>query len=165
MSRSRRRKGAIGVLASALLLLGLFVDVSHAGGGGSTEPTVIELTTPGCRDIDDCPLYRLRDSEGELTGVLRRFRDAVSDVDGNPVGWSYRECFGAKRTGMICTHVLVLKPGPHTEQGTIAAAGVYHGPPGTFAVTGGTGAYRNVRGELTGTGGAGGFVFTLNLIP
>jgi hypothetical protein len=163
MSRSRHGKGAIGVLASALLLSGLFVGVSRAGGDGITEPTVIELTTPGCRDLDDCPLYRLRDSEGELTGVLRRFRDALSDVDGDPVGWSYRECFGAKRTGTICTHVLVLMPGPHTERGTITAAGVYHGPPTTFAVTGGTGAYRNVRGELTGTEGAGGFVFTLSL--
>ena len=165
MSRSRRRRGATSVLASALLMSGVFVGVSHAVSEGITDPTVIELTTHGCRDIEDCPQYRLRDSEGDLTGVLRRFRDAVTDVDGNPVGWSYRECFGAKRTGTICTHVLVLKPGPHTEQGTITAAGVYHQPPATFAITGGTGAYRNVRGELIGTQGADGFVFTLNLIP
>lgn len=166
MGGSRWRQGAGGVLAVALLVSGLLVRVSHAGGGGITGPTVIELTTPGCRHIDDCHIYRLRDDQGARTGTLRRSRDPLYDLDGNPAGTSFGQCFGAKRTGTICMLVLNLTPGPHTELGAITTAGIRHESfPNTLAVTGGTGAYQNVRGELIATTDARGFVFTLNLIP
>ena len=47
MGRPIGRNGAVAILASAFLLSGLFVGVSYGGGGGITEPQVIELVTIG----------------------------------------------------------------------------------------------------------------------
>ncbi len=58
---------------------------------------------------------------------------------------------------------MVLKPGPHTERGTIVSTGVnqlLHA-----AITGGSGAYLNVRGEMTGEEQSDGFHVFVNLIP
>ena len=86
------RKGAVAFLASALLLSGLFVGVSYGGGGGITEPQVIELVTTGCATNDndpatECRVYRLKDTEA---GTQRRrssdSRFRCRTPHGNPVG-------------------------------------------------------------------------------
>jgi len=56
-----------------------------------------------------------------------------------------------------------LKSGPHTEQGTIVSTGANGLPPA--AITGGSGAYLNVRGEMTGDEQSDGFHLFVNLIP
>lgn len=43
----------IGGLASAVLLVGVQVGVSHGGGDGIPEPQVIELVAPGLLTNDD----------------------------------------------------------------------------------------------------------------
>ena len=157
---SRTRKGAahdeelsVGVLIAALLISGTLVGVSFGGGGGITEPEVIELLEPpGCA-VDDndpntfCRVYNFKDDEGLLTGETSRFRVAVSDVDGNHVGWYFLQCDGAKSTGRTCSEVLRLKEGPYTERGTIVAMGVGLPP---AAIVGGSGAYLNAHGEMSG---------------
>lgn len=162
------RKGAVAALASALLLSGLLVGVSYGGGGGITEPQVVELVTKGCATNDDdpateCRVYQLKDTDGERSGEIFRFKVPLQDTDGNPVGRGYLECSGSKGTGQTCTLVLSLKPGPFTELGTIVSTGVNSLPPN--AITGGSGAYLNVRGEITGENQSDGFHLTLNLIP
>jgi hypothetical protein len=161
-------KGAVAALASALLLSGLLVGVSYGGGGGITEPQVVELVTTGCATNDndpatECRVYQLKDTDGERSGEIFRFKVPLQDTGGNPVGRGYLECMGAKGTGQTCTLVLSLKPGPFTELGTIVATGVNSLPP--KAITGGSGAYLNVRGEITGEDQPDGFHLTLNLIP
>jgi len=161
-------KGAIAALVSALLLSGLLVGVSYGGGGGITEPQVIELVTTGCATNDDdpateCRVYQLKDTDGERSGEIFRFKVPLQDTDGNPVGRGYLECSGSKGTGSTCTLVLSLKAGPFTDLGTIVSAGVNSLPPS--AITGGSGAYLNVRGEITGEDQPDGFHLTLNLIP
>jgi hypothetical protein len=162
------RKTGIGVAVATLLLAGVLSAAAFAGGGGITEPQVIELVTSGCATDDDdpathCRVFNLRDTEGQLSGEIFRFRVPLSDVDGNPVGRAYLQCDGAKSTGQTCTLILKLKAGPHTESGTIVSMGPQAFPP--VAVTGGSGAYLNVRGEMTGEEQSDGFHIFVNLIP
>jgi len=161
------RNGAVAILASALLVSGLFVGVSYGGGGGITEPQVIELVTTGCGTNDndpatECHVYRLKDTDGERSGEIFRFKVPLADTDGNPVGRGYLECSGSKGTGQTCTLVLSLKPGPFTDLGTIVSTGTGLPP---SAITGGSGAYLNVRGDMTGEGQNDGFHLFVNLIP
>lgn len=167
MGRPIVRNGAVAILASAFLLSGLFVGVSYGGGGGITEPQVIELVTIGCSTDDsdpatECSVYRLKDTEGQRSGSIVRFRVPVWDVDGTQVGRALLDCVESKGTGSICTLVLSLKEGPYTDLGTIVSTGTGL-PPG--AITGGSGAYLNVHGEMTGETVGGDFVITVNLIP
>ena len=168
MGKPIGRNGAVAILASALLVSGLFVGVSYGGGGGITEPQVIELVTNGCATNDndpatECRVYRLKDTDGERSGEIFRFKVPLQDTDGNPVGRGYLECSGSKGTGQTCTLVLSLKPGPFTELGTIVSTGVNSLPPS--AITGGSGAYLNVRGDMTGEDQNDGFHLFVNLIP
>jgi len=162
------RKMSVGLIAAALMLSDALVGVSYGGGGGITEPQVLELVTGGCATNDDdpateCRVFDLTDNEGDPSGTIFRSRVPLSDIDGNPVGRSFLQCEGAKGTGQTCTLILSLKPGPHTESGTIVSTGVNDLPPS--AITGGSGAYLNVRGEMTGDEQSDGFHLFVNLIP
>lgn len=168
MGKPIGRNGAVAILASALLLSGLFVGVSYGGGGGIIEPQVIELVTTGCATDDndpatECRIYRLKDTDGDRSGEIFRFSVPMADTDGNPVGRGFLECSGSKGTGQTCTLVLSVKPGPYTERGTIVSTGVQPFPPP--AITGGSGAYLNVRGDITGEDQNDGFHLFVNLIP
>ena len=167
MGRTIGRNGAVAVLAAALVVSGLFVGVSYGSGGGITDPQVIELTTVGCTTDDgdpatECSVYRLEDTEGQRSGSVVRFRVPVWDVDGTQVGRAFLECVTSTGAGSVCTNVLSLKEGPYTDLGTIVSTGTGLPP---RAITGGSGAYLNVRGEMTGATVGGDFVLTLNLIP
>jgi hypothetical protein len=162
------KKLTFGVVATVLLLSSALVGVSYGGGGGITEPQVLELVTTSCSTDDDdpqtdCRVFELTDNEGKRSGEIFRFKVWVSDVDGNPVGYTYLQCDIARGTGRTCTNVLVLKPGPHTERGTIVSMGVEPFP--SPAIVGGSGAYLNVRGEVTGEGRDDGFHLFVSLIP
>jgi len=162
------RKGLVAALATALLLsTGLFVGVSYGGATGITEPQVLELVSTGCSPQDDNPLtecrtFPLKDSGGARSGEIARFRVPMADIDGNPVGRGYLECIDARKTGSICTIVLNLKDGPYTDVGTIVATGTGLPP---SAITGGSGAYLNVRGDITAEGTVDDFHLFLNLVP
>lgn len=155
------RKLGIGILAAVMLLSGM-VGVSF-GGGGITQPEVIKLINgEGVRDRD----FALEDPDGKSTGSIWLLREPVVDVDGNAVGTFRIQCIHASGIGRTCTDVAVLKPGPHTDAGTIVMTGLFRGFNGeSLAVTGGTGAYANVRGHMTLTVEGGEFVRTLYLIP
>lgn len=168
MQRLRFGRVAVGAISAALVLAGTMVGEAVAGGGGIPGPTVLELVSAnGCSPTDgdpgtECRDFPLEDAGGALSGSLARFRLQLEDVDGNPVGRAFAECFDAKKTGSMCTLVLSLKPGPHTELGTIVATGVGLPP---SAVTGGSGAYLNVRGDITAESQDDGFHLFVNLIP
>ena len=162
------RKAGIGMAVEALLLAGTFVGDALAGPGGITEPQVLELVTGGCATDDDdpathCQVADLTNDAGRPIGETFWFRVPVSDIDGNPVGQYYLRCDIVKSTGQTCTSILSLKPGPHTERGTIVSIGANTLPPA--AIVGGSGAYLNVRGEMTGEEQSDGFHVFVNLIP
>jgi hypothetical protein len=167
MSGSTTKYVSIAIFTVVLLTGAILVRDAVAGGGGITEPQVIELVASGCSTNDndpatECRVFPLRDSDGKLSGDIARFRVDMTDGDGNPVGRSYAECTAAKKTGSICTLVLSLKDGPYTDVGTIVATGTGLPP---SAVTGGSGAYLNVGGEITGEDQSDGFHLFVNLIP
>jgi len=150
------RKLLIGVLASAVLLVGTLVGVSFGGGGGITQPEEIVLTHSICGKDARCEFFRLDPSSRGGDGQLIQGRLPSRDVDGNVVGMSHAQVVTVEGTGSTATVIQTLKDGPHTSRGTITLTGFvqrdgcYFGDEVcTFAVTGGTGAYVNVRGHAT----------------
>ena len=162
------RKLSVGLTTAALLVSGAMVGVSYGGAGGISEPEVIELSldlcSNRCRGFElQAPIF------GRGTAWIVASDDLLFDVDGTRVG---RQSFQCTVPGpWVCTYVITLKAGPHTEPGTVVTTGIYRfsDPPEELAVTGGTGAYENVRGyatmELVGTGADRHELLTLNLIP
>ena len=167
------KKLSVAAIAAALLMSGGLVGVSFGGGAGIIEPEVIELSVDICGHEGPCRYFFLTDSGETQTGQITLTKNPLFDVDGNEVGHMNISCVASSRpsgkgqTDWICTYVLTLKAGSHTDQGTVVASGIYASPadPDVFAVTGGTGAYVNVRGYATHEDGPGQDPFTLHLIP
>jgi hypothetical protein len=165
------RKVSVGVIASALLVSGGLVGVSFAGAGGITEPQVIELSLDLCGD--SCRGFELQDPILGRRGTawIVVSDDPLFDVDGTRVGHQSEQCtvsYGRNDKGgtpWLCTNVITLKAAPHTEPGTVVTTGIYKFGGETYAVTGGTGAYGNVRGYATMVVVDDREVLTLNLIP
>ena len=165
------RKVTVGVIATALLMSGATVGVSFAGAGGITEPQVIELSLDLCGN--SCRGFELQDPILGRRGTawIVVSDDSLFDVDGTRVGHQSEQCtvsYGRNDKGgtpWLCTYVITLKAGPHTEPGTVVTTGIYHFGGETYAVTGGTGAYENVRGYATMVVVDDREVLTLNLIP
>jgi hypothetical protein len=162
--RERRmmKKLSVGLLAAALLMSGGLVGVSFGGGGGITEPQLIELHINVCRNPYH---YLLGDPDAKIAGQVTVCRSPIFDVDGDRAGTQNVSCTVSDKTDWVCTHLYTLRDGPHTDSGTIVATGEYtDGDGDVFAVTGGTGAYQDVGGYAVQEDGAG-INHTLNLIP
>lgn len=165
------RKLSVGLVAAALLMSGAMVGVSFAGGEGIEQPEVIELSLDLCGD--QCRGFELTDVVFGRRGTawIVTSEDPVFDVDGAKVGHQSYDCtvsYGRNDKGgtpWLCTFVITLESGPHTETGTVVTTGIYDFDGSTFAVTGGTGAYENVRGYATMVLVDDREVLTLNLIP
>ena len=145
--------------------MGLLAGASVAAGNGITEPAVIALSSTGSTEAGSSN-YILRDTEGRRSGEISVFREPLLDADANPVGNVRVECVSARRVAWYCTTIATLHAGPFTQKGTIVFTGLFRGFNGEeLAVTGGTGAYQNVRGYATLTVQNDLFVRTLYLIP
>ncbi len=163
--RRRGRSLAVGALALAVLLSGLVVSVAAAAGSGITDPTVIALSSVGATERNS-RTYPLRDADGKRSGSISVYREPLLDADDNPVGNVRTECFGAGHVVSSCSSIVILHAGPHTEDGSVVFTGLFRGFNGeALAVTGGTGAYENVRGYATLTVEGELFIRTLYLIP
>ena len=155
------KKLSVGLLALALLTSGGLVGVSFGGGGGITEPQLIELHIDVCNN----PQHYLLRNGTPVAGQLTLCRSPILDVDGDRVGTQNVSCTVSDKTDWVCTNLYTLKDGPHTDSGTIVTTGEYtDGDGDVFAVTGGTGAYQDVGGYAVQEDG-GGINHTLNLIP
>lgn len=162
---------SVAVLSAALLMSGALVGVSFAGGGGITEPDAIELEFDVFSEPAVFRFYRLREFDGRSSSQILLGRWPIFDSDGNDVGSMNQVCHGPSvgpegRVTEVCTFVHKLRSGPYTEAGTVVTTGYALFGEGTrrWAVTGGTGAYMNVRGyaELDPQGQG---TYTLYLIP
>ena len=167
------RKLLIGGLASAVLLVGTLVGVSFGGGGGITQPEEIVLTHSNCGKDARCQYFKL-DKYGQSGGFGQLIQAWVPlhDFDGNVVGALHGHVVTVQGTGSTATVIQTLKDGPHTSRGSITltgfvpSGGCYFGDKVcTFAVTGGTGAYDNVRGHATVERVGKKIRTTLSLIP
>ena len=163
------RRLSVGALAVAMLMSGLLVGVSYGSDGVITEPQVIELNTGHCGEAGArCRFYPLR-TEGRADGQILTVNGPMFDVDRDPVGRFRETCTFVGWTTNICTQVFSIDAGPHTERGSVVTTGILgawiEGVNGEFAVTGGTGAYANVRGQATKVYDGTDFIFTLHLTP
>ena len=178
------RKLSFGMIVAAFLMSGTLVGVGYAGRGGSTQPAVLEEPTvielewrTGAEDShirffplsEDGPGVQF-EAEGPATGQITTKKLTLLDVDGNRVGHQLIECVVGPDTPWICTQVSVLKDGPYTDKGTVVTTGYSKHTPGkpnisTIPVTGGSGAYNNVGGQVIQEGVEGRVKYTLYLEP
>lgn len=153
----------IGVIAAALLLSGLLLGAAEGRSGGIARHEVIELING---DLLAESNYPLRDDHGNRTAIMSLFKGELRDQDGVAIGIHRCECINADRIGWTCTHILSLRSGPYTDRGQIVITGLFRGFVGEqLAVTGGIGAYADVRGYATSTVDGQDFVTTLYLLP
>ncbi len=143
-------KMSIGVLAGILLVSVALVGVSYGDTTRITDPQVIEL-------VSGDPLKEASQ------GILTQLREVALDTEGARVGTIRWNC--ANGADWHCTLVYGLR-GSAAERGTVVATGIFRGFSGeSLAVTGGTGAFANVRGVVVLTVVDEEFVHTLDLIP
>jgi hypothetical protein len=146
------RKLSVGILAASLLMSGLLVGVSFGSPTGIAEPRVITLYAgdglgPEVSEGIDSQLgCQALDADDDVVGAMRW------NVSGEGANWH-------------ATIVYVIKDA-ELGRGTIVATGIFRGFNGErLAVTGGTGAYENVRGSVQLTVEQDTFTHTLHLIP
>jgi len=125
----------IAAAASGLLALG--VGGSAAAADAQNLKLVERATTDTVTDVGD---------EDDSVGDILTFANAVYDEQnknqvGTDNGWCVRTAVG---TAWECFWTLTLKDGQITVEGPFLDAG-----DSVLAVTGGTGAYAGVKGEMT----------------
>jgi Dirigent-like protein len=163
--RGYGRTALIAVLAMVVLVSGWLVSEAVAAGDGITEPTVVALSSTGSTDAGS-RTYILRDTDGRRSGTISVFREPLLDADEHHVGNARVECTSAGHVAWFCTAIVTLHAGPFTQEGSVVYTGLFGGFNGEeLAVTGGTGAYQNVRGYATLTVEGDLFIRTLYLIP
>lgn len=156
---------ALAALATIALAVGWMAGASVAAGNSITEPVMIALSSTGATDAGT-RTYILRDTNDRRSGNISVYREPLLDADANPVGNVRVECMTARGVAWSCTTIATLHAGPFTQEGTIVYTGLFRGFNGEeLAVTGGTGAYQNVRGYAALTIQGDLFVRTLYLIP
>ena len=135
-------------LTTALVVAGALALPALGQSGGSDQAVEIALYDA------DPPLaggdaHATLDADAGKVSV-NQLVESLSDADGNAVGQTFWDCTNAEPVGWFCTLILDLDAGPYTEDGTIVIQGLFDGFNGeTLAVTGGTGAYANARGDAT----------------
>jgi hypothetical protein len=165
MHGSFRKTAMISVVLGGLLASGVLVTASLGAAAAIVAPETIELTVG---DGVKSHTYKLRDTDGRRSASLDVYREPVLDADGTHIGAVLSEClqWGTGERNWTCSSVAKLKDGPYTDAGTVTFEGIFRGFNGEqLAVTGGTGAYSNVRGTVVLAVQNDGFVRTLNLIP
>ena len=145
-----RKKTIATACAGAALLIAALASVSSGQGAGIAAPTSFQLQSTGV----------IAEAEGGQVA------EGLEDADGNPAGKVYWDCTMAEKVAWFCDAVLALEDGATTDAGTIVVQGLFDGFNGeSFAVTGGTGAYANVRGSATLSAKDEAFTWDLDLIP
>ena len=158
MSRTLGRRIAVvfGVLATVAVVVGVTVAIASTDITRPTTVTVIEHpTTDTVVDIG---------APGDSTGDVLTFHNRVYDRTTHVVGRDQGECIRISPAAGTweCTWVTILRGGQITVEGQ------YRDTADTIlAVTGGTGMYANVRGDmaLKAINGGTEYAFVFRLIP
>lgn len=140
------RKSGMWALVAALLLSGALVGVSQGRSPGIAEP-------------QELMVFSGEVLEEAHRGLVNQLRESAVDADGERVGTIRWTCL--QGSDYICTVLYKLD-----GRGSVVSSGLFRGFQGeSFAVTGGTGGFSNVRGVVTYTVEADEFVHTLRLTP
>jgi hypothetical protein len=125
---------AIGAISA--MVVGL-AGVVSAQEEAASRPATLELVSAGVI------------GEKDLGGVTLLKEGLRNDAD-EDVGTAVWQCSSAEAVAWVCTVYLELDPGTGTAAGSIVAEGRFEGFNGeSFAITGGTGAYADARGDAT----------------
>ena len=152
------RRGRFGRTLGAALAATLAIAIAAGGvasgrGAGITAPIDVQVYLAGD------PV------EGDAGGTAMS-RERLVDADGDEVGTIVVQDTLVKRVAWTMSAYLKIKSNASIEAGTITVSGLFRGFNGeTLAVTGGTGAYENVRGTATLSVENDRFTWTLHLIP
>jgi hypothetical protein len=142
----RVRFAAACALTFGAVTSGVLLGITSAG--AQVDPIRVDMTGGRVAFLDF-------DGDGRPdTGDRFTGRSPLVDpASGEPVGGAFSECIAMTRIVVeqsrgtwICTYVLTLADGHIIVQGK-DPAGLRGGTPYVLAVTGGTGLYRNARGE------------------
>jgi hypothetical protein len=157
--------GKIAAAGVTVAALGAIAAAAVAGSAPSSSGTVV-LTV-------DLAKQAFRDLPPKGNSAGDELVDRLSlRLKGHPDGYGHEYCvatFPVRKTSMQlqCDEFLALKSG-----GTVTGQGVVNldfskgGPqPTTFAITGGTGPYENVRGQITTSQAGHHEIWTLQLAP
>jgi len=121
---------------AAALAAGGMTALAAQGSDGTGNGGVLHLVEQGeAQNVFPPP-------SGGPVGTRFVFSSGVYDTDGNRIGHDGADCVQVNPDGTFHCVISVQLP-----QGEISVAGLANGPDNVFAVTGGTGAYRNARGE------------------
>ena len=77
--------------------------------------------------------------------------DVSKQQGGARIGRMAGQCTNSSDAEILCSAAFTLGGGQITYQGIAETAAFYGGQPTAFAITGGTGRYRDAAGTLTGT--------------
>jgi hypothetical protein len=126
--------GSAAVLAT-LLAAGVVIGQS----ADDTSPSTFRLTSSGSQGDWAAP-----------DGSSTLLKEGLLDAHGQDAGTAVWRCSSAEKVAWVCEAYLDLVATSDTAEGSIVAQGLFDGFNGeSLAITGGTGAYRGVRGEAT----------------
>lgn len=127
---------AAAVLATGVTALSAYGSDGDRHGDGDSRGRVLRLVEKGeAQNVFPPP-------SGGPVGTRFVFSSGIYDLQGNRIGRDGADCVQVNPDGTFhCVISVVLPDGELTFQG------LANGPDNTFALTGGTGAYRTARGE------------------
>ena len=130
------RRTSMALAAISALVLGV-AGVVSAQDEAPSHPMALDLLSAGVIGQED------------LGGVTILKEGLRNDAD-EDVGTAVWRCSNAEGVAWVCTVYLELESGTSTAAGSIVAEGRFEGFVGeSFAVTGGTGAWADARGDAT----------------
>jgi hypothetical protein len=137
-----RASVAVAAAVAALAAAGTFSVAAVAGGDGGSTIRLFEHDTSHVW-LDLGP-------KGHGPGDQFVFAGDVFDREGgDEVGRLGGTCTAVSDDEVLCVANLALEDGQIASQGLFDAHDLFHGKPVAFPITGGTGAYRDARGEGT----------------
>ena len=132
------RKTALAACVAAVLAAGGFTALAANGsdgnGGGGHVLQVVEQGE--AQNVFPPP-------SGGPVGTRFVFSSGIYDTNGNRIGRDGADCVQTNPDGTFLCSIAVTLP-----QGELTVQGLANGPDNVFAITGGTGAYRNARGDV-----------------
>jgi len=153
----------LGYVTAAAALLALAVSGISAGSSRRTLPAELDLVAVHCGAPRTHCTFNNTGSPKSLAGDVWVFRVPLLDASGTQVGWHEAKCNPVNENRAVCSIVETLSDGTITEQGIfLPNAGKELG---TFAVTGGTGAYEGVSGHADFSYDGTDYPNTIHLIP
>jgi hypothetical protein len=135
-----RRNMTVVVAASALLAPLIVITQASFAGAASQNPSVSSRVIRLVEQADVANFITV--NSGAPVGNRFVFSSSIFDTQGNRVGHDGGDCATTNPDGTAQCTISVVLPG-----GELTFQGLANGTDNTFAITGGTGTYRNAQGE------------------